>query len=64
MELVLGCSCREDSRNQWRNRAQAAKRDELAAKLSAAQEAEEAKMASLRALVASGPITIPKRQPQ
>lgn len=41
----------------------AAKREGLVAKLSAAAAAEEAKMASFRAMVSAGPITIPKRAP-
>lgn len=39
-----------------------AKREQLSQKLSAAQAEEEAKMAQFRALLARGPISIPKRQ--
>jgi hypothetical protein len=41
---------------------QVAKREELTQKLTAAQAAEEAKMAQFRALLQHGPITIAKRR--
>lgn len=56
--------CREAKRQQWREKQQAAKKEELAVKLSAAAQAEADKMAQFRALVAAqgGKIQIPKRQ--
>jgi hypothetical protein len=53
---------REASYNARRNQRDLAKREQLTQKLSAAQEAEAAKMAQFRALLAHGPISIPKRQ--
>lgn len=54
--------CREAKRSDWRTKQQMAKREEVNHKLSAAQAAEDAKMAAFRALAAKGPISIPKRQ--
>jgi hypothetical protein len=56
--------CREAKRADWRTKQQAAKKEELAHKLSAAAAAEADKMAQFRALVAAqgGKISIPKRQ--
>lgn len=56
--------CREAKRQEWRNKLAAVKKEELAAKLSAAAQAEADKMAQFRALVAAqgGRIAIPKRQ--
>jgi hypothetical protein len=59
-----GCGCREAKRQDWRSKQQAAKKEELAGKLTAAAEAEADKMAQFRALVAAqgGKIAIAKRQ--
>jgi hypothetical protein len=56
-------SCREAKRQEGRSRQSAAKKEELAGKLSAAAAAEADKMAQFRALVAAqgGRITIAKR---
>jgi hypothetical protein len=56
--------CREAKRQEWRSRQSAAKKEELAGKLSAAAAAEAEKMAQFRALVAAqgGRITIAKRE--
>lgn len=54
--------CREAAYNAKRAQREAAKREGLAQKLSQAQAEEEAKMAQFRALLAKGPISIPKRQ--
>jgi hypothetical protein len=55
---------REAQRQQKRTQQAAAKQEALATKLSAAAEAEAAKMAQFRALVqaSGGAISIPKRQ--
>jgi hypothetical protein len=51
-------------RQDWRSKQQAAKKEELAGKLSAAAQAEADKMAQFRALLAAqgGKIAIAKRQ--
>lgn len=54
--------CREAKRSEWRTKQQMAKQEQVNQKLSAAQAAEDAKMATFRAMVAQGPITIAKRQ--
>lgn len=61
---VCACVCREAKRQEWRSQQQAAKKEVLAQKLSAAAQAEADKMAQFRALVAAqgGKIAIPKRQ--
>ena len=56
------CCCREAKQNEWRNRRELAKREELGHKLSAFQAQEDAKIAQFKALLQQGPITIPKRQ--
>jgi hypothetical protein len=53
---------REAKRSDWRAKQQLARQEEVSHKLSAAQAAEDAKMAAFRAIIAQGPITIPKRQ--
>ena len=54
---------RERAAAAWRDRRDAERNAGLSAKAAAAKEAEDAKMAAFRALVATGPITIPKRAP-
>lgn len=54
--------CREAKRSEWRTKQQMVKREEVSHKLSVAQAAEDEKMAAFRAIVAQGPISIPKRQ--
>lgn len=55
--------CREAQRQEWRAKKQVAKKEELSAKLSAAAQAEAAKMEQFRQLLAAqgGAITIAKR---
>ena len=57
------CVRRDARRVDKRTQQQLAKRDDLAMRATAAQAAEEDKMAMFRKLVAQGPIAIPKRQP-
>lgn len=54
---------REREANAWKERRAAERNAGLSAKAAAAKEAEDARMAAFRALVASGPIVIPKRAP-
>ncbi len=49
-------------RVDFRTKQQLAKREDLALRATAAQAAEEDKMAMFRSLVARGPIAIPRRQ--
>ncbi|KAK9819276.1 hypothetical protein WJX81_004655 [Elliptochloris bilobata] len=53
---------RDTRRMDNRTKQQLAKREDLAIRATAAQAAEEDKMAMFRKLVAQGPIAIPKRQ--
>ncbi|CAL8471137.1 g10679 [Coccomyxa elongata] len=53
---------REAKRSEWRTKQQMVKREEVSHKLSVAQATEDEKMAAFRAIVAQGPISIPKRQ--
>ncbi|KAF8072677.1 SCI1 [Scenedesmus sp. PABB004] len=63
-DSFAAAKAREAKRVEWRDRKFAAKREEIAAKLSAAAAAEAEKMAAFRALVANqgGRMVIPKRQ--
>ncbi|EIE20044.1 hypothetical protein COCSUDRAFT_48583 [Coccomyxa subellipsoidea C-169] len=61
-DSLEAAKAREAKRSDWRMKQQMAKREEVNHKLSAAQAAEDAKMAAFRAIVAQGPISIPKRQ--
>lgn len=54
---------REREANAWKDRRAVERGAGLSAKAAAAKEAEDARMAAFRALVASGPIVIPKRAP-
>ncbi len=60
--LIQVPCCREAKQSEWRTKQQMAKREEVSHKLSAAQAAEDEKMAAFRAIVAQGPISIPRRQ--
>ena len=53
---------REGKREQMRRHRGAAKVEEVQHRAAQYQAAEDAKMVQFRALLASGPITIPKRQ--
>jgi hypothetical protein len=53
---------REGKREQMRRHRGAAKVEEVQHRAAQYQAAEDAKMTQFRALLASGPITIPKRQ--
>jgi len=53
---------RDTRRVDFRTKQQLAKREDLALRATAAQAAEEDKMAMFRSLVARGPIAIPRRQ--
>jgi hypothetical protein len=58
-------NCREASRQDWRSKQQAARKEVLASKLSAHAQAEADKMSQFRAMIAAagtGKITIAKRQ--
>lgn len=61
-DSFAAAKAREARRTEWRDKAQLAKREQLEQKISAAQEAENEKMAMFRSLVAQGPITIRKRE--
>lgn len=53
---------RESKRQEGRSRQQAVRREETVGRLAVAQAAEDAKLERFRALLASGPIQIAKRQ--
>ncbi|KAI8466459.1 MAG: hypothetical protein J3K34DRAFT_524543 [Monoraphidium minutum] len=61
-DSFAAAKAREAAFTARRTQRDAAKREVLSAKLSAAQAEEAAKMAQFRALLAHGPISIPKRQ--
>lgn len=61
-DSFAAAKAREATYNARRNQRDAARREQLTQKLSAAQAGEDAKMAQFRALLAHGPISIPKRQ--
>ena len=62
-DSFAAAKAREAAAAARRNQRQAVAREQLQAKLAAAQAEEAAKMAQFRALLSNGPITIAKRQP-
>ena len=54
--------CRQSRQQVWQERKKTVQQSELERRQAVLQAAEDDKMAQFRALAASGPITIPKRQ--